>query len=149
MQSFGGFTRSFNPDGYVTEIDAETIRNTHFRRVLFTTERSQLVLMHLDPHEDIGEETHPDNDQFIRCEKGDGLVTLEDKSYPFQSGDSVTIPAGTYHNIENTSAHPMKLYTIYSPPHHKDGVEFATKAQAEASAEKFDGVTTKDREQLR
>jgi len=129
-------------DGFLVDIERLSVDNDDFRRVLYTTKRSQLVVMSLKAGEDIGMETHVDNDQFIRVEEGSGTVTLNGKSYPFEKGSSVTIPAGTEHNIAADKLEPLKLYTIYSPPHHRDGVLFVTKADAEASTEKFDGVTT-------
>jgi mannose-6-phosphate isomerase-like protein (cupin superfamily) len=131
-------------DGFLVDIEALSVEGTDFRRVLYTTKRSQLVVMALKPWEDIGMETHEDNDQFIRCEDGVGTVTLNGKMYPFVKGNSVTIPAGTKHNIIGHDP-GLKLYTIYSPPHHRDGVRFETKADAQASTEKFDGVTTAER----
>lgn len=128
--------------GYVTNIEQDSIANNNFRKVLYTADYSQLVLMSLLPNEDIGEEVHG-IDQFIRVEKGNGVAVLDDVEHVITDGSAIVIPAGTKHNIINTSAsEPMKLYTIYSTPHHRDGVVHATKAQAEADHEEFLGKTT-------
>ncbi len=128
--------------GFSTDLEALTIANTRFRHVLYTGAYSQLVLMSLKPSEAIGMETHG-NDQFFRIEKGDGKAIIDGHEYDLQDGSSVIVPAGSKHNIINTSTKShLKLYTIYSVPHHKDGVSFATKAAAEASSEEFDGNTT-------
>ena len=104
---------------------------------------SKLVLMSLLPNEEIGTETHHDNDQFFRFEKGEGKVIIDGTEYTVGDGDAVIVPAGATHNVINTSTtEALKLYTIYSPSHHKDGVVRATKSEAEANAPEFDGVTT-------
>ena len=129
--------------GFTINIEQETIDNNNFRKVLYTGQHSQLVLMSLKPNEDIGMETHPDNDQFFRFEKGQGLCLIDDHEYIVGDGIAVVVPAGAQHNIINTSAtEDLKLYTIYSPPHHQDGIVRATKAEATADAPEFDGVTT-------
>lgn len=116
--------------------------NTFFRKVLYTAKNSQLVVMCLKPNEDIGEEVH-DLDQFIRVEKGRGKAILDSIEHQIESGFAVIIPAGTKHNIINTSGEEeMKLYTIYSPPNHRDGVVHQTKEEAEKDEEHFDGRTT-------
>ncbi len=129
--------------GYVTNIEEESIKNTNFRRVLYTGKNSQLVLMSLPPHEEIGMEVH-DLDQFIRCEKGQGKVVLEDGYvHEFSDGWIVLVPEGLHHNIVNISeTEDLKLYTLYSPPHHKDKIAHATKADSEKDEEHFDGVTS-------
>jgi mannose-6-phosphate isomerase-like protein (cupin superfamily) len=128
--------------GYVTEIESETLANENFRTVLYTAERSQLVVMSLKPKEDIGEETH-ELDQFIRCEAGTGKAVLDDVEHELSPGVAVLVPAGTKHNIINTSPEEaMKLYTLYAPPNHRDGVVHKTKADAQADTEEFDGTTT-------
>lgn len=128
--------------GYVTEMDTKTLENENFRTVLYTAERTQLVVMSLKPDEDIGEETH-ELDQFIRCEAGTGKAMLDDVEHDLSPGVAVLVPAGTKHNIINTSAdEAMKLYTLYAPPNHRDGVVHKTKADAEADTEGFDGTTT-------
>lgn len=129
--------------GYITNIEQSTLNNTNFRRVLYTGKHSQLVLMSLAPGEEIGLETHADNDQFFRFEMGEGKCIVDGNEYIVGSGTAVVIPAGARHNIINTSAtEPLKMYTLYSPPHHKDGIVRATKAEAESNSEDFDGVTT-------
>lgn len=128
--------------GYVTNIEQDTIANNNFRKVLYTARYSQLVLMSLLPNEDIGEETHG-IDQFIRVEAGTGKVVLDGVEHSIADGSAIMIPAGTKHNVINTSpTESMKLYTIYSTPHHRDGVVHATKADAAIDHEEFMGVTT-------
>jgi mannose-6-phosphate isomerase-like protein (cupin superfamily) len=119
--------------GYHTDIEKKSLENTYFREVLFTAPHSQLVVMALKSGEDIGLETHPDTDQFIRVEAGQGKAVLDGKEYALKDGSAIVIPSGTEHNILNTSATaPLKLYTIYSPPEHPDGTIHKTKAEAEA-----------------
>ena len=128
--------------GYVTNIEKLSLENENFRRVLYTAKNSQLVVMSLKPGEDIGEEVHQ-LDQFIRCERGEGTAVLDGVSHPICDGFVVVVPAGTKHNIINTSSdRSLKLYTLYSPPNHRDGVIHQTKEQAEADTEHFDGKTT-------
>lgn len=128
--------------GYHVNIEQQTLDNTGFRRVLYTGQYSQLVLMSLKPNESIGLEVHG-NDQFFRFESGNGLVKIDDTEYKVSDGDCVVVPAGAKHNVTNTSsADDLKLYTIYSPPHHKDKTVHATKAKANASNEEFDGNPT-------
>ncbi len=129
--------------GYVTNIEKDSLDNENFRKVLYTAKNSQLVLMSLKPKEDIGSEVHQ-LDQFIRVEKGNGKSVLNGKEYEISDGSAIVIPAGTEHNIINTSeTEEMKLYTVYSPPNHKDGVIHATKENAMADeGEHFDGKTT-------
>jgi mannose-6-phosphate isomerase-like protein (cupin superfamily) len=116
-------------DGYVTNIERDTIANEDYRRVLFTGPNTQLVLMTLKPGEEIGEETHGEHDQFIRVEAGEGVVLLDGKRTALADGSAVVIPAGTRHNVVNTSkSEPLKLYTLYSPPEHPDGTIQHTKA---------------------
>jgi mannose-6-phosphate isomerase-like protein (cupin superfamily) len=129
--------------GYIVQIDEATKANENFRKVLYTAKHSQLVVMSLLPNEDIGEEIHETVDQFIRIEQGTGKAVLDGVEHDIESEYAVVIPAGTKHNIINTSHdEPMKLYTIYSPPEHQDGVMRATKAEAMAQEEHFDGGTT-------
>lgn len=119
--------------GYHADIEAETISNSNFRKVLFTGAHSQLVVMNLLPSEDIGMEVHGNVDQFFRFESGEGKAILNGEEIIFKANDVVIIPAGTNHNIVNTSAtEPLKLYTIYSPANHPDGTVHATKAEAMA-----------------
>lgn len=128
--------------GYVANIEEATLENDNFRKVLYTAKHSQLVVMHLDPGEDIGEEVH-ELDQFIRLESGTGKAVLDGVEHDIADNFAIVIPQGTRHNIINTSAdEPMKLYTVYSPPEHQDGVVRKTKAEAIAQEEHFDGKTT-------
>lgn len=125
--------------GYVINIEKETAENTVFRRVLYTAKNSQLVVMSLRPGEDIGAEVHH-LDQFIRCEKGEGKAILDGVEHEIRDGYAVVVPAGAHHNIVNTStSDSMQLYTVYSPPNHRDGVVHETKADAERDEEEFDG----------
>jgi len=129
--------------GYKDNIEELTLENDNFRKVLYTAKHSQLVLMTLLPGEEIGSEVHEESDQFFRFEEGDGKVIIDGHEYVVSDGDAVVVPAGATHNVINTSGNdPLKLYTIYSPPHHKDGVMHKTKGQAEADDEEFDGKTT-------
>lgn len=130
--------------GYVDNIEERTKENDDFRRVLYTGKHIQLVLMTLQPGEDIGEEVHPDIDQFFRIEKGEGRVEIDGVAHEVEDDDAIIVPAGARHNIVNSGSKPLKLYTLYAPPEHKDGVVQATKAEAEArhEAEQFDGTTT-------
>jgi len=128
--------------GYVTNIEKASEENENFRQVLYTAKSSQLVVMHLAPGEDIGSEVH-ELDQFIRVEKGAGKAVLNGTEHEIKDGSAVVIPAGTTHNIINSSqTDPMKLYTIYSPPNHIDGTIHKTKSEAEAAEEHFNGKTT-------
>lgn len=129
--------------GYVNIIEKETEENTDFRRVLYTGKYSQLALMSLQPGEEIGGETHDDVDQFFRFEKGEGKVIIDDVEHLVKDGYGVIVPAGAKHNVINTSKRAtLKLYTIYSPPEHQDGVVRHTKEEAMASEEHFNGRTT-------
>ena len=131
--------------GFSIDIDSATKQNANFRQVLYTGKYSQLVLMTLAPNEEIGLEVHPDNDQFFRFEFGNGKCLVDGNEYNVKDGDVLIVPAGAQHNIINVSPDlPLKLYTIYSPAHHKDGVVRATKTQAEADSPEFDGVTTEN-----
>ena len=128
--------------GYVSNIEEQTIANDNFRQVLYTGPNSQLVLMSLLPGEEIGMEVHT-LDQFIRVEKGTGMAILDGVEHQLADGSAIVVPAGANHNIINTSeTEDLKLYTIYSPAEHQDGVVFKTKAEAEAAEEHFDGKTT-------
>ncbi|WP_151633618.1 cupin domain-containing protein [Noviherbaspirillum aerium] len=118
--------------GFSTNIEKDTLDNGKFRAVLHTTERMQLVIMTLQPGEEIGLERHEGHDQFIRVEAGEGVALLNGEKHALEDGVAVIIPAGTEHNVINTSTtEPMKLYTIYSPPEHPDGIVHETKAQAD------------------
>lgn len=116
--------------GFVTDIEQQTADNEYFRHVLYTSTHSQLVVMALQPGEDIGMEVHPQHDQFIRIESGEGKSILNGEESMLTAGTAVVIPAGTEHNIINTGSMMMKLYTIYTPPEHKDGTIHKTKAEA-------------------
>lgn len=128
--------------GFVEDIEELTENNRDFRRVLYTGKHLQLVLMALEPGEEIGEEVHEDHDQFFRVEKGKGEVWIDGEQTKIKADDAIIVPAGARHNVINTGDKPLKLYTIYGPPDHKDGVVHKTKADAEASEEHFDGTTT-------
>lgn len=129
--------------GYFTHIEKDTEENANFRKVLYTSHHSQLVLMSLNPGEEIGLEIHKENDQFFRFESGNGKVLIDGHEYLVADGDAVVIPAGAEHNVVNISgSDDLKMYTIYSPAHHKDGTVHATKADAEGDEEEFDGVVT-------
>jgi mannose-6-phosphate isomerase-like protein (cupin superfamily) len=129
--------------GFHSNIEKSTLENKNFRQVLYTGKHSQLVLMSLKPMEEIGMEGHKDNDQFFRFEQGQGKCIIDGNEYELVNGTAIVVPAGAEHNIINTSeTEDLKLYTIYSPAHHKDGVLRATKAKAEANRPEFDGVTT-------
>lgn len=129
--------------GFNANIEKETLANNNFRKVLYTGKHSQLVLMSLKPKEEIGSEVHTDNDQFFRFEKGQGKCVIDGNEYELTDGSAIVVPAGAEHNIINLSnTDDLKLYTIYSPAHHKDGVVRLTKAEAEADGPEFDGKTT-------
>lgn len=129
--------------GFNANIEKETLANENFRKVLYTGHHSQLVLMSLKPGEEIGMEVHEDNDQFFRFEAGEGKVFIDGNEYVVGDGLAIIVPSGAEHNVVNTSAtEDLKLYTIYSPAHHQDGVVRATKAEAEADGPEFDGKTT-------
>lgn len=128
--------------GFVDDIEARTVENSDFRRVLYTARHLQLVLMSLKPGEDIGEEVHPDADQFFRVEQGQGEVWIDGAKTTIKSDIAIIVPAGARHNVINTGDQPLRMYTIYAEPHHRDGTIHATKADAERSEEHFDGKTT-------
>jgi mannose-6-phosphate isomerase-like protein (cupin superfamily) len=129
--------------GFKINIEKIAKDNSSFRKVLYTSRHSQLVLMSLQPKEEIGEEIHPDNDQFFRIESGHGKCIIDGNEYEIEDGDAIVIPSGAKHNIINTATDSaLKMYTIYSPAHHKDKLVRATKKEAEMSEAEFDGVTT-------
>ncbi len=130
-----------NARGFVGNIDTLTTENQDFRRVVYTAKNIQLVLMALKPGEDIGAEVH-DVDQFFRVEAGTGEVVINDKRTPIGPEFAIVVPAGARHNIVNTGNAPLQVYTLYAPPHHRDGVVHHTKADAERDTEHFDGRTT-------
>ena len=127
--------------GFATDIERVTLENDNFRQVLYTAKNCQLVVMSLKPGEDIGEEVHT-LDQFFRCEQGEGKAVLDGTEYTIENGTAVIVPAGARHNIINGMGEAMKLYTLYAPPNHRDGVVHVTKEAAEKDEEHFDGKTT-------
>ena len=127
--------------GYVQNIESISVKNENFRQVLYTAKNCQLVVMALNPKEEIGMEVH-ELDQFFRVEEGVGEAVLDGIHKMISAGFAVLVPAGTNHNIVNTGTVPMKLYTLYSPPNHRDGVIHKTRAEAEKDDEQFDGKTT-------
>lgn len=129
--------------GFNANIEKDTLENNNFRKVVYTGKHSQLVLMSLKPNEEIGMETHTDNDQFFRFEKGLGKCIIDGNEYELKDGSAIIVPAGAEHNVINTSkTDDLKMYTVYSPAHHKDGIVRATKEEAEAKEEEFDGIIT-------
>jgi len=127
--------------GFVQDIEGLAVKNDEFRRVLYTAKHCQLVVMALKPKEEIGAEVHH-LDQFFRVEEGSGEAVLDGVRTAIQAGFAVVVPAGTNHNIINTGSVPLKLYTLYAPPNHRDGVVHHTRADAQADNEHFDGKTT-------
>jgi mannose-6-phosphate isomerase-like protein (cupin superfamily) len=129
--------------GYIDQIETATTKNTDYRRVIYTGKYSQLVLMSLKPGEEIGAEVHDTIDQFFRFEEGEGVVEIDGARHPVKDGSGVVVPNGTRHNVINTSkTADLKLYTIYSPPNHQDGIVRKTKKEADEQEEHFDGKTT-------
>jgi mannose-6-phosphate isomerase-like protein (cupin superfamily) len=130
--------------GFCSNIEKDTLENDNFRKVVYTSKHSQLVLMSLLPNEEIGMEVHPDNDQFFRFEKGTGKCIIDGNEYDVADGSAIVIPAGSQHNVINVSeTEDLKMYTIYSPAHHLDGVVHKTKEDGEADkTDEFDGKTT-------
>jgi mannose-6-phosphate isomerase-like protein (cupin superfamily) len=127
--------------GFVQDIEKLTVANSEFRQVLYTAKHCQLVLMALKPKEEIGAEIHK-LDQFFRVEEGSGVAVLDGVRTEIRAGFAVVVPAGAKHNIINTGSDPMKLYTLYAPPNHRDGLVHRTRADADADNEHFDGKTT-------
>lgn len=127
--------------GFIKNIEDIAVKNADFRQVLYTAKNCQLVVMSLKPKEEIGMEVHH-LDQFFRVEEGSGEAVLDGVTTPISEGYAVIVPAGTNHNIINTGSVPLKLYTIYAPPNHRDGVIHHTRAEAEQDEEQFDGKTT-------
>jgi mannose-6-phosphate isomerase-like protein (cupin superfamily) len=125
--------------GYFGKIEELTEGNTDFRRVLYSGSRLQLVLMSIQPGEELGGEIHSDTDQFFRIEKGKGMVVLDGVAHKVAEGDAIVVPAGAHHNVICTGHDALKLYTIYGPSHHRDQLVQKTKAEADASEEAFDG----------
>src|SRR5512141_1975257 len=135
--STGGITMK----GYVQNIEGITVKNEDFRQVLYTAKNCQLVVMALKPKEEIGMEVHT-LDQFFRVEEGSGEAVLDGVHTAIKAGFAVLVPAGANHNTINTGDVPLKLYTLYAPPNHRDGVVHPTRADAESDSEHFDGKTT-------
>ena len=127
--------------GYVQDIESIATANSNFRRVLYTAQNCQLVVMSLKPQEDIGAEVHK-LDQFFRVEAGHGEAEIDGVRTPIEVGFAVIVPAGARHNIINTGTEPLKLYTLYAPPNHRDGAVHATRADAQADTEYYDGRTS-------
>lgn len=128
--------------GYCDNIEKLTVANDDFRHVLYTGHNLQLVLMTLKPGEEIGEEVHEDRDQFFRFEQGTGVVLIDGAENRVEEDFGVIVPAGARHNVRNIGDEPLRLYTIYGPPEHLDGLVKKTKAEAEAAHEEWDGKTT-------
>ncbi len=128
--------------GFIDNIETLTTENTDFRRVIYTGKYLQLVLMALKPGEEIGEEVHADHDQFFRIESGSGEVLIDGRRTPIKDDDAILVPAGARHNVFNTGEASLTLYTLYGPPEHHEGVVRATRAEAEAKEEHFDGTTS-------
>ena len=124
--------------GFIANIEEKTLKNDYFREVLYTGQHSQLVVMSLNPNEEIGMEVHEIVDQFLRIESGEGKAILNGEEYVISDGFAIVVPAGTKHNIINTSStKKLKLYTVYSPAHHKDKTIHKTKQEAEADREDY------------
>jgi mannose-6-phosphate isomerase-like protein (cupin superfamily) len=128
--------------GFVGDIETLTVENSDFRRVLYTGHNLQLVLMAIQPGDEIGEEVHDDRDQFFRVEKGAGEVWIDGDRSKVEGDDAIIVPAGARHNLVNTGDEPLRLYTLYAPPEHRDRTRHVTKADADAAEEHFDGKTT-------
>lgn len=126
--------------GFVDNIEKLTVENSDYRRVLYTGRNIQLVLMALQPGEEIGEEVHDDRDQFFRIESGAGEILIDGARHAIKDDDAMIVPAGARHNVKNTGSSPLLLYTLYGPPEHRDGVVHKTKA--DETEEHFDGKTT-------
>lgn len=129
--------------GFKVDIEKAAVDNKNFRKVLYTSPHLQLVLMSLKGGEEIGEEVHDENDQFFRVEAGRGKCIIDGNEYEIKDGDVIVVPAGASHNVINVDdTQELKLYTIYAPPHHRDGVVHKTKAEAEEFEEEYDNVTS-------
>ena len=128
--------------GFVDDIERQTEENALFRKVLYTGHNLQLVLMAIQPGEEIGEEVHDDRDQFFRIEAGEGEISIDDRVHRVRADDGVIVPQGAKHNVRSVGREPLKLYTIYGPPEHIDGTVHNTCAEAQAAHEHFDGKTT-------
>ena len=130
--------------GFVDDIETLTEENSEFRHVLYTGHHLQLVLMAIPAGGEIGAEVHDENDQFFRVEEGEGEVEIDGNTTLIRSGSGVVVPAGARHNVRNTGQDMLRLYSLYGPPHHEDGVVHETREEAEADDEEFDGETTED-----
>lgn len=128
--------------GFIENIEDRTAANRDYRRVIYTAQHMQLVLMSLGAGEEIGKEVHAESDQFFRIEAGAGEVWMNDIATAIKDGSAIVIPAGVPHNIRNTGDTPLRMYTLYAPPHHADGTMHATRADADAAEEQFAGKTT-------
>lgn len=128
--------------GFIADIEDRTEANRDFRHVLYTGPHMQLVLMSLEPGEEIGEETHPGTDQFFRVEEGTGIVSIDGRDTPIEGESAILVPAGARHNVRNTGHEPLRLYTLYAPPQHADGTVQRSRADAEAAHEQYAGQTT-------
>jgi mannose-6-phosphate isomerase-like protein (cupin superfamily) len=128
--------------GFIDNIETLTVENNDFRRVLYTAKEMQLVLMTLQPGEEIGEEVHDDRTQFFRVEEGKGEIWIDGKKTPVEDDFAMIVPSGAKHNVVNTGSTPLKLYTLYGPPEHIDKTVHKTKADADKAHEHFDGKTT-------
>jgi mannose-6-phosphate isomerase-like protein (cupin superfamily) len=129
--------------GFVTDIEHDTVENKNFRKVLYTGKYSQLVLMSLNPNEEIGSEVHEETDQFFRIDEGSGKFVINGIEHEIKNGSAIVVPAGAQHNVI-ADANGLKIYSIYSPPHHADGTIHTTKADADVAEEEFDGQTTEE-----
>lgn len=132
----------FEKQGFVSDIEKDTVDNKSYRKVLYTAERIQLVLMNLKAGEEIGEEIHNDIDQFFRFEEGEGIAMIDGKENKVKAGSAVIVPAGAKHNIINTGSGDLKLYSLYAPPKHEDGIDRKEKSDTLKDKEKFTGKTT-------
>lgn len=135
--------------GFIADIEELTEKNSNFRRVLYTGKNLQLVLMSIQPGEEIGDEVHGDHDQFFRIENGEGEVWIDGKCTQIKSDDVVIVPAKARHNVVNTGKEPLQLYTIYGPPEHLEGTVHTTKFDADLAEEHFDGRTSEPRPEIR
>jgi mannose-6-phosphate isomerase-like protein (cupin superfamily) len=134
--------RTLAMKGYKDNIEKQTEQNTDFRRVLYTGHNLQLVLMSIEPGDEIGAEVHDDRDQFFRIEAGEAEITIDENVYRVKADDAVIVPQGARHNVRSVGSEPLKLYTIYGPPEHIDGTVHETCAEAKEAHEHFDGKTT-------
>jgi mannose-6-phosphate isomerase-like protein (cupin superfamily) len=144
FSSFLNESKKSDKKGFHTNIEKDTIDNNNFRKVLYTGEHLQLVLMSLKVGEEIGMEVHPKIDQFFRIDAGTGKAIINGNEYNLKNGDCIIVPSGSKHNIINTGKEPLQLYTLYAAPDHKDDEVFKTKKEAEENEKEFDGETTEE-----